>query len=179
MSNQNVLYEITTKIEKEDYRRFKYLTIFRKKAKTVWLIILMAAVGAGLAAMIEGSFSLPKFLLIWLILIPTEFAAIFLGVEYKAFKRTSLVRVGLAIVKQSISFYENYLTAEDNISKGTKKIKYDNLYQALETKDYYIIYTSADNPSMIRKIDIDGDDRDGFHKFLQTKMGTRYKNLIK
>jgi hypothetical protein len=166
-------------MEKADYRKFSHLTIFRNKTKTATLIIIMAVAGAVIGCMIEGSFSLPQFLLIWLVLIPTELAAIFLRVEYKAFKRSNLVGMGLAIVRQDLSFYDNYLIAEDNLSKGPKKIKYDNLYQALETKDYYIIYTSAENASIIRKKDIDDEDRAGFHKFLQAKMGSRYTNLIK
>lgn len=179
MSNQNVLYEITTTMEKEDFKKLSYLTIFKNKNKTIALIILMAAVGGILASMIEGSFSPLKFLLVSLILIPTELAAILLSVEYKAFKRMSLVRVGLAVMRQDLTFYENYLVAEDSLSKGPKKVKYDSLYQVQETKDYYVVHTSASNASLIRKKDIPYEDRPGFHKFLQAKLGTRYINMIK
>lgn len=175
MSNQNALYEITTSMGKEDYRKFSYLTIFRKKARTVLLIVALAGVGAGLAAMMEGSFSVSRFLIVWLILIPTAFAAIFLRVEYKAYKKMNLVHMGFESARQSIAFYDSYLTAED--SKSHNKIKYDKLYQVLETKDYYIIYASEASASMIRKMDINEEDRAGFNQFLKAKMGTRYKHL--
>lgn len=177
MSNQDALFDIVTRMEKEDYRKFSYLIAFSKKEQTIFLIILLAAAGAGLDAMMAGSFSLPRFLVIWLILITTAFAAIFLRTEYKAFKRSSEVGVGLRSNKQRLTFYENYLVAaEDNIP-GANKIKYDKLFQAKETKDYYIIYANAGAASMIRKIDIDEEDREDFQKFLRTKMGSRYRDM--
>jgi hypothetical protein len=175
MSNQNALYEITTSMDKEDYRKFSYLTIFRKKSQTALLIIAIAVGGAVLFTMMEGGFSVPKFLIIGLILIPTELAAIFLTVEYKAYKRMSLIRVGLESARQHITFYDNYLTAED--AKGHSKIKYEKLYQVLETKDYYFIYAGESSASMVRKMDIHEEDRAGFNQFLKAKMGTRYKSL--
>jgi hypothetical protein len=176
MSNQNALYEITTSMDKEDYRKFSYLTIFRKKSQTALLIVAMAVGGGVLFSMIEGGFSLPKFLIIALILIPTELLAIFLRVEYSAYKKMSLIRMGLESTRQHITFYDSYLTAED--SKGHNKIKYDKLYKVQETKDYYFIYASEGSASMVRKIDIHGEDRDGFNQFLKAKMGTRYSSLV-
>jgi hypothetical protein len=176
MSNQDALFDIVTKMEKDDYRKFQYLIAFSKKEQTIIMIVLLAAAGAGLDALMAAGFSLPRFLLIWLIFIATAFAAIFLRTEYKAFQRTNELRAGFKGNKQRITFYESYLVAaEDNVS-GANKIKYEKLFQALETKDYYIIYASAGSASMIRKIDIDEEERDDFHKFLRTKMGSRYKD---
>lgn len=179
MSNQDVLFDIVTRMDKDDYRKFSYLIAFNKKRQTVFLIILLAAAGAGLDAMMAGSFSLPRFLVIWMILIVTAFAAIFLRTEYKAFKRSNEVGLGMKGNRQRLTFYENYLiAAEDNVP-GSNKIKYEKLFQVNETKDYYIIYANADSASMLRKIDIDEEERDDFRKFLKRKMGTRYKDITK
>ena len=175
MSNQNALYEITTTMDKEDYRKFSYMTIFRNKSRMALLTVAIAVGGAILFTMMEGNFSLLRFLLIGLILIPTQLLAIFLRVEYKAHMKMSIIRAGLESARQHITFYDNYLTAED--SKKHSKVKYDKLYQVLETKDYFFIYASEGSASMVRKIDIHQDDREGFHQFMKTKMGTRYKNL--
>lgn len=179
MSNQNALFDILTRMEKDDYRKFSYLLIFRKKNQTIALIILLAAVGSGLAALMEGTFLLPKFLIIWLILIATAFAAIFLRTEYKAFNRANEIRAGFKGNRQRITFFENYLiAAEDNVP-GTNKIKYEKLYQTMETKDYYVISANTVSASMIRKIDIEEEDQDDFREFLKAKMGTRYIDLTK
>ena len=179
MSNQNALYEITTRMEKEDYRKFSYLIAFRNKVRTILLIILLAAIGAGLWVFMDEIFSVPKFLGVWVILIITAFAAIFLRVEYKAYNRSNQIRAGLAGNRQTITFFENYLIAQADDVKTNNKIKYENLYQALETEAYYIIYASASNASMIRKKDIDEEERTDFNKFLKIKFGTRYVNMIK
>ena len=177
MSNQSALYEITTKMEKQDYKNFSYLIIFRNKLRTVLLIVLLGAAGAAVWAMIDAKFSVLKFLITWLALICTAFAALFLRVEYKAFNREGLIKAGLKGNRQYITFYENYLTASEDVVKETGKIKYERLFQVLEMEDYYIIYASESSASMIRKKDVDEEDRAGFQKFLKAKMGTRYKDL--
>ena len=179
MSNQNALYEITTRMEKEDYRKLSYLVSYKNKQKTVLLIIILAAAGAGIWAMMDASFSVPKFLVTWLILIVTAFAAIFLKLEYKAFNWSNQVRAGLKGARQEFTFYDSYLIAAEDKVSGTNKIKYDKLSQVLEAKDFFIIYASANSASMIRKKDIDREDLDRFGKFLRTKMGSRYQNVAK
>jgi hypothetical protein len=82
-------------MDKEDYRKFSYLTIFRKKSQVALLIVAIAVGGGVLFTMMEGSFSLLRFLIIGLILIPTQFLAIFLRVEYKAHMKMSVIRAGL------------------------------------------------------------------------------------
>lgn len=177
MSNQDALFVVTTRMDKADYRNFSYLMIFRNKLKTILLMIVLAAAGAGLGAMMDASFTAVKFLITWLILFVTEFIAIFLRVEYKAFTRANQIRAGMNGEKQVIQFYENYLIAAQDNYSGTSKIKYEKLFQVLESNDYYIISASANSASMIRKKDIEEDERNDFREFLKTKMGTRYKSL--
>jgi hypothetical protein len=174
MSNQDALFDIVTKMDKDDFRKFSYLIAFSKKEQTTALIVLLAAAGGGLDAMMAGSFSLPRFLLIWLILIVTAFAAIFLRTEYKAFTRSNEIRAGIKGDRQRLTFYESYLIAAQDNVPGTNKIKYERLFQVRETKDYYIIYANARSASMLRKIDIHVDDREDFRNFLRSKMGQRY-----
>lgn len=179
MSSKNALYDITTRMDRADYKRFSYLMAFRKKVQTISLIVVLAAVGAGFWVLADGIFSVPKFLILWPILIAVAFAAIFLRVEYKALNRSNGIRAGIAGDRQHITFYEHYLIAEEDYVKGSNKIKYDNLYQALETNDYYIIFANANSASMIRKKDIDEEDQADFEIFLKQKLGERYKNLVK
>ena len=121
------------------------------------------------------TWSIPVILLIWAALVALCFAAIFLRVEYKAMNRMNQIRLGVAGGRQHITFYENYLVAEQENVKGANKIKYDKLGQVQETADYYIIYAGANSASMIRKIDIHKEDREDFGKFLKKKFGDRYK----
>jgi hypothetical protein len=179
MSNQNALYEIITRMDKEDYRKFSYIGIFKNIAKTILLIVVLAAAGAGLGAMMDGSFHIVKFLLTWLILIVTAFAAIFLRVEYKAFNREGLVKVGLKGNRQYLDFFENYLTASEDLVKTSSKIKYEKLLQVMELDNYFMIYAGPSSASMIRKKDIDKEDLDGFRNLLKNKMGSRYKDITK
>lgn len=174
MSAKNALYQINTRMDKADYRKFSYLTIFKKKYKTLFLILLLAAVVAGFASIMDTVFEILEFLLIWVCLIATAYAAIFAKVEYKAFQWASQVQIGIAGGKQTISFFENYLVAEQENIDRYNKIKYDALYQVLETEDYYFIYANARSASILRKKDIEEEDRDGFHRFLKAKLGDRY-----
>ncbi len=175
--SKNVLFEINTTMDKEDYRKFSYLTIFRRKYFTVAMIILLAAVASFLASFADEVFEIQEFLLLWLLLIVTAFGAICLRVEYKGFKRMNMVKVGLVSVQQDLFFYENYLTAEDDKGNESKKIKYDRLHQVLESQDYFIIYANASSASVIRKKDIDAEVRDDFKTFLRVKLDNRFKQV--
>ena len=177
MSSNNVLFEITTRMDKEDYRKSSYLSIFKKKYLTIGLIILLAGAGAAFAVFVYGDMDSIRFLITWLGLVIIAFGAISLRVEYKNMKMLSMAKAGLASLTQVIRFYENYLIAESENVKGSNKIKYDRLYQILESKDYYIIYANANSASLIRKKDIEEDVRDEFYRFLKAKLGNRYKKI--
>ena len=179
MSSNNVLFEITTSMDKEDYRKFSYLSIFKKKYLTISLIIILAGVGAAFAVFAYGDMDPIKFLVTWIGLVIIAFGAICLRVEYKNLKMMSMARAGLANLKQVIRFYENYLIAESENVKGSNKIKYDKLYQILESNDYYIIYANANSASLIRKKDIKEEEQDGFYRLLKIKLGNRYKKIAK
>lgn len=176
MSNQNALFDFVTKMEKDDFRKFMYLITFNRKKHTISRVILLAAAASGLDVMTRALFTPLRFLVVWMIFIVVGFAAIFLRTEYKASKRWGEVGAGLNSNNEKLTFYENYLIAVENNASGSNKIKYDDLFQIKETKDYYIIFASESAASMIRKIDIEEEERDDFREFLKRKMGSRFKD---
>jgi len=174
--NKNALFEITTRLEKDDYRRFSYATIFQKKYLTISLIILLAAVGSVFYIFMEDKLTVLNFFLYWVIMIAIVFAAIFVSVEYKNIKKINVIRSGYKKApKQKITFFDDYLVAEDENANRSHKIKYDNLLKVLESKDFYIIFASKNIGSPIRKIDVDREYSDEFKRFLKEKFGERYK----
>lgn len=178
MGKSELLFEIKTKMEKEDFRKLSYITIFSNKQKTIPLIVLLAAVGSILYSMMQGKFEIAVFFTVWGIFIPVAFAAIALSVEYKNIKKVNAIRSGLTKQpKQLISFFEHYLVAEDENAKRSHKIKYENLFQVVESKNNYVVYASKNAASMIRKMDISPEIREDFRDFLKTKFGERYKKF--
>jgi len=176
--DKNALYEVTTIIEKDDLRKFLYLTTFRKKFITIPLIVLIAAVCSFFTVYMIGNFNLIKFLLIWLILIIIAFGVISFKIELKSKKEINLQKIGNYRSEQTITFYENYVIATNKSAKGTYKIKYSKLYQIQETKNYYIIYNSAKSASLIRKKDIDVGSQNKIKDFLHRKLGKQFKKII-
>ena len=177
MSSNNFLFEIITRTGKEDYRKFSYISIFKKKFKTISLIILLAGVASAFAVFLYGNQDPMKFLLYWLGFTALAFGTICAKVELKVMRMTGMAQVGLISQKEKITFYENYLVADNGNVKNAKKIKYDDLFQILDSKDYYIIYANSTSASLIRKRDVEEEDRDEFKCFLQKKLGGRYVNI--
>ena len=175
--DKNALYEVTTIMEKDDRRKFLYLTTFRKKSITIPLIFLIAAVCSFFTVYMNGNFNFMKFLSIWLILIIIAFGAICFKIELKSKKGINIQKTGNYRSQQTITFYENYIIATNKSAKGTYKIKYDKFYQIQETKNYFIIYNSANSASLVRKKDIDVESQYEIKDFLHRKLGKRFKRI--
>jgi len=175
--DKNALYEVTTIMEKDDLRKFLYLTTFRKKFITIPLIFIVAAFCSFFTVFMVGNFNLTKFLFIWLILIIIAFGVICFKIELKIKKEINIQNSGNFRSQQIITFYENYVIATNKSAKGTYKIKYNKFYQIQETKNYLVIYNSANSASLVRKKDIDAESQHKIKEFLKRKLGKRFKKI--
>ena len=57
------------------------------------------------------------------------------------------------------------------------ELRYDQIYQLLETHDYFIFYLTANQASLVRKKDV--TDVAAFRTFLQEKFAGTYKKMGK
>lgn len=174
---EKILFTVKTKMDKEEYRKFLYLATFKKSPIIIPMILLIAAIGAVIIAFENGSFNSIAFLIMWGLMTILAFVTICFKVEHKNKKRTKTDRVGTFGTYQTILFCEDYVIVVNDSIEGKSKIRYDQFYGVLESKEYLIFYYNANMASLIRKKDIDDEYKIEIIKLLKKKFGKIFKTI--
>ena len=61
--------------------------------------------------------------------------------------------------------------------RSHSELRYDQFYELMETKDFYMFYISVSQAYMVRKKDIKADESAAFKGFMQGVFGVKYKRL--
>ncbi|RXI38781.1 hypothetical protein DP129_11220 [Clostridium tetani] len=174
---EKILFKVKTKMDKEDYRKFLYLATFKKSPIIIPMILFIAAIGAGIIAFENGVFNIVAFLIAWVFMTVLAFGTICFKVEYKNKKRVKTDKIGTFNTYQTLSFYEDYVIVVNDSIEGKGKIRYDQFYGLLESKEYLIFYYDANMASLIRKKDIDDECKSKIIELLQEKLGDTFKTI--
>ncbi len=76
-----------------------------------------------------------------------------------------------------MDFYEDFLIVKNTAIEGQSKIRYNQLYQVLESKDYFINYFNMNQASLIRKKDMDDEVIEKLKNLYQKEMGNKYRRI--
>lgn len=172
---ETALFTITTTMESDDYRKFLYLATFRKKPFTIPMILAVAAIGALLATQTNPADDIIRFLLIWMFMLALTVAIICFKVEYKHRQRIKTDKTGAFGTSQTIKFYEDYLRSTNQSVESKNKMRYDQFYKIIETKNYFILYYNANMASLIRKKDMTCEKE--LRGFLKNKFSKNYGKI--
>lgn len=167
------IYLIETTMEKEDYRKFLYTATFLRNKLVIPLIALISLVGSVVISAGEPWRKLWTVLLLWGVLFVLSVAVICLRVEAKNKQRIKTDRTAAFGSKAILKFFADSLTMEQPAFASVGTMGYDQFFELLESKDYYIFYLNANQATLIRKKDV--ADKEGFEKFIREKFAGRYK----
>ena len=170
-------FYIITKMDQEDHKKFLYITTFVKR-KTGLILTAVMSVMAGLAI----SWILECVTLGAVTLIAVAYFLLIIGIQCYKINKLNKQRaktdkaVGFG-AESHLHFYEDYILMEVPVTKGSGQLRYDQIYEIMETKDFFAVYTSANQASLIRKKDIKTEELGAFTGFLKEKMQKQYKTL--
>jgi len=171
------LFTVETTMEKKDYRRFLYTATFCRRKAVIPFILLISAAAAALLAYEHSYFDVIKFIIYWLFLAAAAVLAIIFQVERRNKQRINTDKTGAFGAKETIDFFEDFLTIKSTAFAGETSIQYSQFYQVLESKDYFITYFNMNQAALIRKEDLDSETTDKLRALLQRKMGRNYKRI--
>lgn len=174
---ENKLFTVETCMKKEDYHKFLYIATFKRSKIIIPFILGLAAIMAALLAYNENQFSITKFFILWIVLVIVAAATVIFKVERKNKQRIKTDKTGIFDSKETLYFCEDYLIIKSAVFEGESKIKYSQLYQVLESKDYFITYFNMNQASLIRKNDMDKETTDRLRMLYQNKMGNKFKKI--
>ncbi|HEX3026033.1 MAG TPA: YcxB family protein [Clostridia bacterium] len=173
----SALFTVSTVMEKEDYRAFMNLATFRKSPVIIPLLLLITAAIALIITVVCGAFSLLVFMICWLVELLTILISFYIKIENKI-KKIEKTNSGATFgSRQTINFFDEYLVASNEGIEGSNKIKYEQFYQLMESKNYFLLYFNATMGALIRKKDIGPGELDSLREHFRNKFGAKFRKI--
>ncbi|MBQ8527584.1 MAG: YcxB family protein [Lachnospiraceae bacterium] len=170
-------FYIVTKMEQEDHKKFMYITTFVKR-KSGLIITAVMSLLAGLAV----SWILDRVTPGMIALIAVAYFFMIVGIQCYKINKMNKQRaktdraVGFG-AENHLHFYDDHILMEMPVTKSSGQLRYDQIYEIMETKEFFAVYTSSHQASLIRKKDIKQEELAAFIAFLKEKMQKGYKTL--
>lgn len=171
----NAKYIIRTTMEKEDYRKFLYLTTFRKDKIFIPMLAIIALAASLLLKLELRSTNWFAVALYWVFLFALAIAVVCFKVERKNRLRINSDKTGTFGSLNVLKFYEDKVVMENDSLKSTGELKYSQFFSVLESKDYIIFYLTTNQASLIRKKDV--ESLDNFKQFLMKVFTNKYRHI--
>lgn len=175
--NNEILFKLSTVMDKEDYRKFLYISTFKRNKKSVIVVLLFSLIAAVLICLTGFGFSLNSFFISWVSMFCIIFAGICAKIEWRYIQRIKTDNTGVLGSTTYIDFYEDYLTMESPISEGKSKLEYEKFYKLIECGTYFMFYYSMNMATLLRKKDMEDVDIDEFRNFIKNKFEGKYQKI--
>lgn len=172
---EEIIYTVTTTMEKEDYRKFLYWATFFKNKIVIPMIACLAFVCSLIVNWNLYYVSWGKISLYWAFFFALAIAVVCLKVERKYKLRVTTDNTGAFGSLNELKFYPDKVVMNNASLKSTGQLKYSQIYSVIESKSYFIFYITANQASLIRKKDI--DLLESFKQFMKETFGNKYRRI--
>lgn len=169
------IFLIKTIMEKEDYKKFLYMATFRKNKFVIPLVLLISLIGSLIVNLDNDYFNLFTLVINWAFMFALAIGVLCFKVERKNKQRLSTDKTGTFGSETFLKFYNDKVVIENKSLNSTGELQYEQFFQLLESKDYFIFYLNIDQASLVRKKDIENIKE--FKNFIIQKFENRYKSI--
>lgn len=153
------IFCVHSKMEKEDYKKFLYIASFKKNPKIKILIVVFSFLGALFATWAGGMFSIPRMIIMWILLAVTLVLGIVWKINIRYKQRVNTDKTGVFGSTIKYSFYKDHVLMENEVLNGAHDLKYSQFHRILECKEFYILYYDSSTATLVRKKDIENDSK--------------------
>lgn len=172
---EGLRYEINTKLEKKDYKKFLYIATFLRRPYTILLIIIISFFGGIMATWDGGMAAKELVIFYWIFMFIISMVTLMWNVERKNKRKSK--EGGEVFSRNILYFYDDKIAITDGQLEKPLALTYNQIYEVLESKNYYIFYFSKTMASLIRKEDMAANTKD-FSDFISFKLGNRYRKTL-
>ena len=165
--NETPLFEITTNMEKDDYRNFLFLTTFQT-ADSITSLFVIGLILGGIASVVTG-FSLSSLFFSSLFFILVLFVVMYSKLEKNVKTVYPLDQPAAIETEQTITLYDTYLTSTNRTNGDITEVSYADIYKIKENDSYIILMLTKELASVICKKDLDGEKTEAVSLFLKDK----------
>ena len=166
---------INTIMPKEDYRKFLYISTFKKNKSIFPFLCLISLIWSILISYENGNFIMPQLIISWILLFLLAIIVLIFKIERKYSRRIKTDKTGTFDSVSTLKFYDDKIVMENKSLKSTGELKYDQFFTVMESKDYFIFYFTVNQASLVRKKDI--DDLNAFREFIVEKFINKYRTI--
>lgn len=166
---------INTSMSKEDYRKFLYISAFKRNKLIIPFFLLISLIGSMIINFDNGNFSLIGFIISWILLFALGIAISLFKIERKNQQRVKTDKIGTFDSVNTLKFYDDKIVMENKSLKSTGELNYNQFFTVMESKDYFIFYLTGNQASLIRKKDV--ENLKGFKEFIVGKFEGKYKKI--
>ncbi len=174
---ESVKFTITTKMEKDDLKKFMYIATFFRKKSTIPILVTISLLGSLWVNFAWGNVTTLGFFIVTIIMLIFIVGVICFKIERRVKQRIKTDNTGTLGSESVLRFYDDHLEMESETFRSHSELRYDQFYELMETKDFYMFYISVNQAYMVRKKDIKVDDCMAFCEFMQGVFGAKYKRL--
>lgn len=168
--------QVTTQMERKDYRRFLYLATFCRNHLVIPLLFIVAAIGALAVAYQEGGVKWSGFITAFGVYCVLCFGAVALLVEFRNRQHAKGNTLGFG-QKQVYEFYEDRLVTYTPEDPERAALLYGQMYRVLESRRYLIFYCMANLAFLLRREDLSDAEWEQLTALLRQAMGKRYRRV--
>ncbi|WP_026894662.1 YcxB family protein [Clostridiisalibacter paucivorans] len=173
--NEKKLFTVKTSMGKEDYHKFLYIATFLRNKMIIPFILVISGIMSVFLIYREKEFNMKRFLFFWVALAVVAIIVIIFKVERKNKQRINTDKAGVFNAQEILDFYDDFLIIKSTAFEGESKINYNQFYQVLETKDYFINYFNINQASLIRKKDMDSGTIKKLKDLYRKNMKDKYR----
>lgn len=170
-------YSIETLMEECDNRNFLYIRTFKQNSAVFLPLSIFILVGAIVLVLSLRWFSLFGILKCFGISFIIVTTVILTKLELRHRERIKKDKSGAIGSRTKMEFFNNYMTMETSFVEGVNKLSYKTFYGMIETKNYYILYYSRAQATLLRKKDISPEIKEDFGEFIRDKFEGKYRKL--
>lgn len=172
------VFKIETKMEPYDYRKFLYISMFKKNKFTLMMVIGISLVFATMASYnSSGGFVFSSIALHFLLVFGITIGVLLLKVERVKNKRIKTDKTGFFEATTILEFYKDKLKISAPYIEASNKMEYDKFYKVLESRDYFMFYVNSNMAHILRKVDCKDIDMNEFRNFLKEKFEGNFKKI--
>lgn len=172
------VFKVETKIESTDYRKFLYISMFKKNKFAIPIVLLISLIfGVMSSHNYEGRFVTSSMMLHFILVFGITMGVLLLKVERIKNKRIKTDKTGFFGEITVLEFYKDRLKISAPYIEASNKMEYNKFYQVLESHNYFMFYINSNMAHILRKKDLKDIDINAFRDFLQEKFEGNLKKI--
>lgn len=171
------MIKISKKVDKGEYRKFLYLSMFHRNRWILSYVLLLSLVGGYFISRKPEGFSLPLFLFTSIFLFFIVLLVMVLRYERRNIKHSGLKKGEFYNIVHNIALYEDKISISVEDRKEKRSFRYRDVLLALEGRTVTVIFFGNTFATYVSRKDVNESEYREIQQFLKRKLKEKYRKV--